>query len=215
MLITQLSTQVKNPHRINVSIDGKYRFSLDIAQVSDLGIKKGQEITEQQLAEFEGESEFGKLYARTLEYCFVRPRSTREVRDYLYKKTLQRKYKTRQGEVKTRDGMSELLTQRVFDRLVAQGHIDDEKFAAYWIENRNQRKGSSLRKLRAEMQQKGVDPIIIDNAIAQSGRQDELEIDKILDKKARKYPDETKLTAYLARQGFSYDDIKQAIAKRS
>lgn len=145
MKITSISAQARNPDRVNISIDGKYRFSLDIAQVIDLGIKQGQEVSDEQLAEYERESEFGKLYARTLEYCLMRPRSAREVRDYLYKKTFAKKYKTRSGDIKEREGASKSVTERVFDRLAAKGHVDDTNFARWWTENRHQRKGISLR----------------------------------------------------------------------
>ena len=37
------------------------------------------------------------------------------------------------------------------------------------------------------------------------------ELSKMIEKKRAKYPDEQKLIAYLARQGFSYDDIKSAL----
>ncbi len=212
MRITALSAQIRNPNRVNISIDGKYRFSLDITQVGDLGIKNGQEISEEQLAEYERESEFGKLYARTLEYCLMRPRSAREVRDYLYKKTLSKKYKTRKGEIKDREGISQSVTERVFDRLVERGHIDDERFARYWVENRNQRKGTSMRKLQSELYQKGVDRQIVESVFDKSSRSDDEELTKIIAKKRAKYDDE-KLIAYLARQGFRYDDIKSALAE--
>lgn len=210
MKITNIGVQARNPDRVNISIDGKYRFSLDITQIGDLGIKNGQDVSEDQLTEYERESEFGKLYARTLEYCLMRPRSAREVRDYLYKKTLSKKYKTRKGDIKDREGVSQSVTERVFDRLVERSHIDDERFAQYWIENRNQRKGSSLRKLRSELITKGVDGRIIDAALADSERNDDQEIAKIIAKKRTKYNDE-KLIAYLARQGFRYDDIRSAL----
>lgn len=210
MKITNIGVQARNPDRVNISIDGKYRFSLDITQIGDLGIKNGQDVSEDQLTEYERESEFGKLYARTLEYCLMRPRSAREVRDYLYKKTLSKKYKTRKGDIKDREGVSQSVTERVFDRLVERSHIDDERFARYWIENRNQRKGSSLRKLRSELITKGVDGRIIDAALADSERNDGEEIAKIIAKKRTKYNDE-KLIAYLARQGFRYDDIRSAL----
>lgn len=61
-------------------VDGVFRFSLDIFQVSDIGIKVGKEYTDDELAKLESESQFGKLYARTLEYCLMRPHSAREVR---------------------------------------------------------------------------------------------------------------------------------------
>jgi regulatory protein len=34
---------------------------------------------------------------------------------------------------------------------------------------------------------------------------------KIIAKKRSRYPDDKKLMQYLARQGFSYDDIKKAL----
>lgn len=90
MKITSISVQAKNPDRVNVSVDGRYRFSLDIFQVGDR-VKVGKEYGEDELAELETESLFGKLYGRTLEYCLLRPHSIREVRDYLWRKTRDRR----------------------------------------------------------------------------------------------------------------------------
>ena len=86
LIITDLKQGVKNPNRVNVFINDKFSFSLDLAQVVDLGIKKGKSITEAELAEYQKASEFGKLYQRALEWVLLRPRSEREVRDYLKRK---------------------------------------------------------------------------------------------------------------------------------
>jgi len=212
MKITSISVQAKNPNRVNLSINGKYRLSLDIYQLTELGIKQGQEISEEQLAEFEGESAFGKLYARALEYTMLRPHSTREIRDYLWRKTRVTKYKSRKtGEIKEREGVSQSIADRVFERLQQKGYINDESFARYWVENRNQTKGASRRKLQSELQAKGVERRIIDEALASTARNDLEEITKIIAKKRSKYSDSQKFMAYLARQGFSYDDIKSAL----
>ena len=216
MKITDISIQARNPNRVNVSVDGKYRFSLDLSQLVDFGIKKNQEIDEDRLRELESESEFGKLYMRALEYALMRPHSAREMKDYLYKKTRASKYKSRKtGEIKERDGVAPALTERVFERLEQKGHIDDEKFARYWLEFRNQTKGSSLRKLTAELRVKGIDGQIIDRVITESGRTNESELAKIVAKKQARYPDRQKFMQYLARQGFSYDDIKSALDQDS
>lgn len=212
MQITALSAQVRNPDRVNVSIDGKYRFSLDISQVTDLRVKVGRELTDDELTELETESQFGKLYARALEYSLMRPHSTRELRDYLYRKTLTTKYKTRQGEVREREGYSPALPDRVLTKLQHKGYVDDTNFARWWVETRNLTKGTSLRKIRAELQAKGVSSSIIDQAIGESTRTDDDELAKIVAKKRRKYPDEQKFMQYLARQGFSYDDIRRALS---
>lgn len=213
MKITAISQAVRNPDRVNVSVDGKYRFSLDIYQLSSIGLKIGQEYSEAELDELETESQFGKLYSRALEYCLMRPHSKKEVRDYLWRKTRETKYKSRQtGEVKSRPGVSQQIADRVFERLIEKGYLDDEKFTRFWIENRNQTKGSSLRKLTNELRVKGVESSIIDQVMSESSRNDTDEIMKIIAKKRSKYPDEQKLIAYLARQGFSYDEIKTALA---
>ena len=211
MKITSISVQAKNSDRVNVSVDGKYRFSLDVYQVADLGVKIGREYSEEELAALENESQFGKLYTRALEYTMMRPHSVREIRDYLYRKTRSTKYKTRTGEIKDREGVSQELADRVFDRLSQKGYIDDEKFARFWVENRNLRKGSSRRKLSSELAAKGVTRDIVDRQLEETDRSDQDELSKIIQKKQSRYPDRQKFIAYLARQGFNYDDITSAI----
>ena len=212
MKITHLSSQIRNPDRINVSIDGKYRFSLDISQITELGVKVGREVSEEELVVLETESLFGKLYSLALNYSFSRPHSVRELRDYLYRKTLTTKFRTKKGEVREKPGYSPALASRVLDKLQHKGYVDDEKFARWWVENRNQTKGTSLRKLSAELRAKGVGGEVIEVILADSERSDEDELAKIIAKKHAKYPDEQKLIAYLARQGFRYDDIQSALS---
>jgi len=204
MKITSITIQVRDPNRVNISIDGKFRFSLDINQVVDFKLKSGTEIDDDGLAFLEGESRFGKLYGRAAEYCLMRPRSIKELRDYLYKKTLSRRDKN--GEL--REGYPKDITARVLDRLIEKKLIDDRKFATYWIENRNLSKGISKRKLSAELSAKGVDRSLVEELLNSSERDDDLEIKKIIKKKRSKYDDQ-KLMAYLARLGFSYDLIKE------
>ena len=209
MKITAITAQVRDQDRVNVLVDGKYRFSLDILQLGSLGIKVGKEYTEAEIVALEEESQFGKLYTRALEYSLVRPRSRREINDYLYRKT--RDAPTKTGGI--RKGVSKELTVRVFERLVEKNYVDDEKFARFWIENRNLRKGTSMRKLSAELSAKGVDRAIIDRLLDETDREDEDELRKIIAKKRHRYDDEQKLMAYLARLGFSYDDIKSALSE--
>lgn len=211
MKITSISAQLKNPDRVNISVDGKYRFSLDIFQLTEHGVKIGAEFSEEELAALENESIYGKLYTKALEYSMIRPHSAREMKDYLWRKTRETKYKSRSGEIKSREGVSQEIADRVFDRLVEKGYIDDEKFAHWWVENRNLRKGTSRRKLQSELQAKGVSSGIIGVMLESSERSDENELEKIIAKKRAKYTDDQKLMQYLARQGFSYDDIKTAL----
>ncbi len=209
--ITALKVQVRDKSRVNVYVDGSYSFSLDITQVADLGIKTGNTYTQEQLSELENESQYGKLYTRDLEYALTRPRSKKEMRDYLYRKT--RNTRTKEGAI--RKGVSPELTIRVFDRLEAKGYIDDEKFARFWVENRNVRKGSSMRRLASELGAKGISTSIVEEVLQATERSDLDELQKMIQKKSKRYDDKKKLIAYLARQGFRYDDIKEALNEAS
>jgi SOS response regulatory protein OraA/RecX len=73
------------------------------------------------------------------------------------------------------------------------------------------KKGASLRRLRLELAQKGVEKEIVERVIAENIRSDEEELQKIIAKKRYRYPDQQKFMQYLARQGFSFDDIKAAL----
>lgn len=205
MKITNLTSQVRNPDRVNVYIDGKYLFSLDISQIVDFKVKVGQEIDQPTLDFYKTESEFGKLYSRALEYSLTRPHSKQELKNYLFKKTLSKIDK----KGKKIEGYSKSVSDRVFERLIEKGYLDDYKFAQYWIENRNLRKGISSRKLIFELKSKGINSNII-NELLDGFRDDKDEIQKIIIKKQNKY-DHEKMFAYLIRQGFSYDDVKQAL----
>lgn len=211
MKISAISAQIRNPDRVNVSIDGKYRLSLDIAQLVDLGVKVGKEIDDQELEFLLVESQFGRLYSMALEYCLMRPHSVYEVRNYLWRKTLTAFRRNRQGQVVEKPGFAKSVADRVLARLIDRGYVDDAKFAKWWVENRNLRTGVSQRKLRAELSSKAVDGDIITEALASSERDEISELRKIIDKKRSKYADEQKLIQYLAGRGFSYGDIKDAL----
>lgn len=207
MKITAITAQQKNKQRVNIMVEGAYRFSLDIFQVGELNIRVGKEYTDEELTNLETESQFGKTYTRSLEYCLSRPHSAKEMRDYLYRKT--RDTRTKTGDIKK--GISPEITRRVFEQLEERGYVNDEKFAQFWIENRSTAKGVSRRKLTAELQAKGVEKQLIERFLRESSRSDEDELQKVIAKKRARYADEQKFMQYLARQGFSYDAIKQAL----
>ncbi len=222
LLITNLKQGAKNPNRVNVFIDGKFCFSLDIAQVVDYKLKVGKEISAVELGELKSASEFGKLYQRTLEWVLVRPRSVRETRDYLVKKLKTspsdsllraRRYGAQSliplpvGRVQSSEDVFE-LSEKIIQRLLDKRYLNDRKFAEWYVENRFVKKGVSRKRLRMELMKKGVDKGIIDEVLG--GRDDEEEIRKMVARKRAKYTQE-KLIAYLCRQGFSYDLVRQVV----
>ena len=214
MKITKITTQIKNSSRVSIYVNNKYTFSLDLAQLADSGLKKGDELSQKDIEYYKDKSKVGKLFAKTVDYCFMRPRSTKELRDYLYKKTLSKKYKSKKdSQIYRKDGLSERITQEVYEKILDKGLVDDQKFAKWWVDNRNLNKGSSFKKMRYELMSKGVDTEYIDEAFDDTERSNEDELEKVISKKLNKYKDKEKMLAYLARQGFNYSDIQESLDK--
>ena len=170
----------------------------------------------------------------------MRPRSVRELKDYLRKRELQNEAKERKKEWDRDREIAELIakgeevdaerlrrrTERtraklakrekydfkdlIVERLTGRGYVNDQKFAEFYVENRFVKKGVSQRRLQMELTKKGIAKEIIDEVLR--GRNDEEEICKIIARKRSKYDDE-KLIAYLCRQGFSYDLVKKIVTE--
>ena len=209
---------------MNVYVDEKFAFSLDISQVVDLGIKVGRVISLNELSEFRKASEFGKLYQRALEWVLMRPRSEKEVRDYLWRKLTKSSSDTRPrarlygarsllvtpaGVTKSSEDIRE-LSSLIVERFKSRGYLDDKRFAEYYVENRFVKKGVSSKRLKMELMKKGVLKEIIQDVLDNSERNDREEICKIIAKKRAKYTDE-KLIQYLLRQGFPYDLARELV----
>lgn len=195
LTVTDLKQGVKNPNRVNVFVNGKFAFSLDVVQVVDFKLKVGRELSEEELAELKKASEFGKLYQRALEKALMRPHSKKEIYDYLYKKVYEK-------------GIDKEYIDEIIERLENKKYVDDKRFAEWYVENRFVKKGVSQKRLKMELRGKGVATEIIDEVLG--GRDDKEEIKKMIARKRSKYDDE-KLMAYLCRQGFSYDLVKQVL----
>ena len=216
-IVTDIKEAVRDRDRLNVYIDRKFFCSLALSQVVDLKLKIGKQLNDEDLKSLRRASEFGKLYQRALEYALLRPHSQKEMRDYLKKKTLNKavrvkNQKTGEYQTKQKEGFDASLVEPVLARLVERGYVDDERFAKLWIENRSIRKGISQKKLRLELQSKGISQDIIDACLSEGARDERKELEKVIAKKAKKYPDEQKLIQYLLRQGFNYSDVLEALS---
>jgi regulatory protein len=204
--ITGLSSQAHDADRVNIFIDGRYALSLFLYQVVELGVKVDQEVDETRLTKLKQAEQLGKVYRQALEYALLRPRSRKEMSDYLHRKALTSKAKNQSAK----PIIDATIIQKTLDQLVQKGYVNDENFARFWVDNRMVKKGISARKLKAELVKKGIATDTIDQVLTGSRRGDSSEIQKIIAKKRPRYDDQ-KLFAYLIRQGFNYDDVRSAL----
>jgi regulatory protein len=193
MKITSIKQQVKNQERASLFVDGKYSFSLSLNELVSEKLKINQEVDEAGLKRLKKLSDDGKLKSRTLEWVLNRPRSLRELRDYLYRKKAE---------------PEQILS--LAEELEARGYISDSVFTQ-WLVDMRRRAGKSDRAIQNELMKKGVSREIIADNMQKNTEQERTLLKELIEKKRRltRYrDDETKLKQYLLRQGFSYEDIK-------
>lgn len=221
--VTKIQQQVKRSDRYSIYIDEAYSFSLSEHQLVGSGLRVGKEFTAEELATFKSESAFGKAYERTLNYVAIRPRSRKEIHDYLVRTFLYPKpkvYTDRNGQQKIKKIVVDKtevqqMIERVMQRLETKGYIDDQAFANAWLASRQLTKPSSRRRLKQELKAKGISTEIIATSLQNENIDEASNLEQLITKKQRqsRYRDPTKLTHYLLRQGFNYDQIKSKLNK--
>ncbi len=192
--ITALTRQKKNSERINVFLDGEFAFGL--AEITAVYLKIGQELTDADIAKLQAADNIEKARESALRFIEYRPRSIAEVRKNLRDKDYDK-----------------TVIDHVINRLTDVGLLDDAKFAAYWVEQRETFKPRSQIALRQELLQKGVDRTIIDQVV---DTVDEMAAaQRLAQKQANRYAqlDEAtfrkKMMGYLQRRGFNYGIIQE------
>ncbi len=194
MKITAIKQQIKNPQRVSIFLDEKYSFSLSLDELLRQKLKNGDEIDQTAEKKLKKISADGKLRTRALEWTLNRPHSTRELRDYLYRK-------------KAEPDMNDSLVSEFTDK----GYLDDRKFGE-WLVQLQKRRGKSDRAIRSELFKKGISRELADNLL-QTDEDDEAARLKIIIAKKQKlsrYKNDTqRLAKYLTSQGFSWPLVKE------
>lgn len=144
-----------------------------------------------------------KYLENTYRYLAIRNRSEKEICDYLVKKK---------------------ATPEIIDHIVLllkeQKFLNDETFARSWIAQRARFRPKGKKFLKFELQQKGIAKEIIEQVLQEEHEDlpDELTqakrlIERRMEKMKGKPRQEiySKVGAFLARRGFTWDIIKKAI----
>jgi regulatory protein len=195
-IITALKFQKHNKDRVNVYIDDQFAFGL--AAIEAARLKVGQTLSDSDIAQLQKKDEIERAYERALNFLSYRPRSEAEVRRNLHKKDIE-----------------DIVIQVVIQRLTQAGLLNDREFAQYWVENRLQFKPRGPRALRQELWQKGVPEAIIAGVLEKVDEETAARV--VAERGARRMthlvPQDfrRKLSAYMARRGFSFAVIKPLV----
>ncbi|MCA9327010.1 RecX family transcriptional regulator [Candidatus Saccharibacteria bacterium] len=196
MKITAIKPQVKREGRYSIFVDDAYSFSLSADALLGAKLTVGIELEEAEVRRYKKLSADDKAYNLALAYVARRMRSEGELRDYFKRK----KYDPE-------------LAEQLLAKLRSVGFVDDYEFATRWVQNRRQLKATSTRRLALELRQKHIGDDIIQRVLDEDETDEHVLLKELIAKKRSqtRYQDDQKLIAYLARQGFSYGDIKSAL----
>ena len=204
-IITSIKPQ-ENNSRVNIYLDGKFGFGLDLENFVLLGLKVEQELSDEEIENITQKGEFQKFYNKLLDFATRRPRSEKEIIDWYYRKKVPKKLQT-----------------SLLQKLAKFGFLDDEAFAKWWVEQRLQFKFKSKKELEYELKSKGIDKDVINRVIdesLESGSEEKTAM-SLLEKKLYRWEKLDKITKkrkmseFLARKGFSWDTVNKAVKKLS
>jgi len=198
-IVTSIKPQ-KNGKRVNIYLDGKFGFGIDLENFVKLGLKVEQELGEKEVEEIVKKAEFQKTLDKLLKFATLRPRSEKEIRDWLRRKKVH-----------------ESLVSELFNRLNRLKLVDDKSFAIWWVEQRQSFRPKSKRILNIELRIKGVKKETIEEVLSGTYVDEEKIARELLDKKAYRWKSlpelkrKQKMAQFLASKGFEWEVISKLI----
>lgn len=179
-------------------LDGQDGPTVDVRTFDESAYRVGGGINEEQLAALLEASEYNRACDRALYLLGLR--------DYACKELEKKLLTEARPEV----------AARVVERLSEVGLLDDERYAERLAQSLSRAKQYPKRRVAQELQRRGVDREIADYAAEEIDCEDyKLALALIEKKYYNKMTDREsrqKAMAALARRGFSYEAIRQAIA---
>ncbi len=170
--------------------------------VATRGLKRGVELTLEQVRELAGIADGEKATAAALNFVSYRPRSEREVRDRLRQKAYE-----------------PASIDYAIDKMRGWRYLDDTKFAEFWVESRAEHAPRGKRALQSELRAKGVERDVVERVLEETDIDEHAAALEIARKRLRSlssYDEETqrrRLSAFLARRGFGWDVVKPVLAE--
>ena len=209
--ITSIEPQKKRKNRFNIFLDEQFAFAADETVLSKYKLKIGQQLNHSQVERLIKENELGKLIDQSLRFLSYRPRSEKEVVDYLIGKI------SKKENIKYFQAKESSLIKQVILKLKRYKYLDDLEFANWLVRSRIRSKPQGLSLVKFDLKKKGIDSDIINSIIAKYPNQTILAkraIEKRLAnwQKLPKGDFKKKIYQYLANRGFNFETIGEVFA---
>lgn len=228
MIITKIERQKKRKQRYSIYIDGEFSLGIDEAVLIYFAIYKGQEISEELLAEIKDREYRQGVFAQGINYLSYGQRSIKEMREYLKKYLIKEQRKNSEDtehenkaeptQLSPEEGIDETLIDETIQRLIDQRLLNDTLYGQSYVRTAANLNRKGPQVLRRELATKGLSPEDIELALAEypEEQQDEniLALSEKYIRSNRKVPPRRlrqKLSEHLRTKGYPQDMVKEAL----
>lgn len=181
-------------------MNGEFVAGVGEEIVVDLGLKVGQQVDGEKLAEVLQAEEIRRAREAALTLLEYRARTQKELEQRLAQK-----------------GYSEETIAKVIEQLKNIDLVNDERFTADWVANRITNRPAGKSRMNWELRRKGIAPEIIEEALEQVDEDKEFEM--ALDLAERKLGGKTiegpeskrKMAGFLQRRGFHWEIVSRVL----
>ena len=194
MKIIEITRLRRSLYRLD--FDGGDSIDVDVRTFDESPYKEGSDITAEQLNTLLAASRYSRARERALYLLGLRDYSCKELEQKLYT----------EADPDT--------AAAVVARLCEVGLLDDERYAARLARSLSETKHYPRRRIEQELRRRGVSPVLAQEAVSDLEGEDFRQALALLEKKYYNKlsdPDSRRrVTAALARRGFSYGAIRRA-----
>lgn len=195
MKITRIELQKNDNTRFSLFSDDQYVMSVSAENLAPYGYGEF-EISEEELEILKAKEEEGLFFKQALLYVSKALKTSKEVRDYLYKKKV-----------------SPELQDEIIEKLLDLKLLDDERYLEMYLEEKFNYSTDGSIKIKHKLYQKGflskdVDPHLPKYRDLEMSNLKKLVSDR---KKSRKNEDKQKLIRYLMSKGYEYSMISEVV----
>lgn len=213
MKILKLEPSPRVEGRWLVWLDNGTLLRLGEGDVVSLSLYAGMELGEEQLEGLHRAQEKAKMKNKALTLLAARPMSQRELERKLSARP-PRKGEPQEGEEQRQQRRD--MAQEVAQRMAQVGLVNDREYAATVVRHYS-RKGYGPAKIRDELYRRGVPRELWDQAMEQREDQGDEKLRALVEKKLRgaqpTREELKKVSAYLARRGFGWEEISRVLSQ--
>lgn len=201
--VTKIEYQKKNKERVNIYLDDKYEFSIDLNTMIKYSLNKNKELDDEFISEILMAEEKIKAYNYAVSLLTRSSKSEKQLRQKMQDK-----------------GFDRDMIDNAIEKLLCNNYLNDEDFSDRFINDKKNYAKWGRLKIKNELYNKGIDRNIIEEKLNDISKDEENQrACELAEKKLRSLKDEEplkrkiKLSNFLINRGFDYETVKNVTSK--